>query len=143
MTLAGRISSEGPGFDAADRSCSVGVERFDIESMKSGSLPSAANTRHLYGNSRLMFRSTIQEIRPDVLPHAVDQQPSAPLPSRQCVGPGGCLEMEYLMCRGHIAQLRRNGLFQFPSRGYLVNSISCFLLLGTARIGMGVIDALI
>lgn len=48
------------------------------------------------------------------------------------------------MCRGHIAELLLYGSSQFPSRGYLVVSISCFLLLVIARMGIwGVIDALV
>lgn len=42
-----------------------------------------------------------------------------------------------------IAQFLLYGWAQFPSRGYMVISISCFLLLVNAGMGMGVIDVLV
>jgi hypothetical protein len=38
-------------------------------------------------------------------------------------------------------QLHSTRSFQFPLRGYLVISISCFLLAVTARMAMAVIDS--
>ena len=66
-----------------------------------------------------------------------------PLAAFTCVWAGtGCLNGTYQIHRGHIPQLHGNRSFRFPLRGYLVISISCFLLAVTARMAMAVIVAL-